>query len=956
MLNSKISKAVRLALMYGAVSATAFAVNAEESEENIEKIEVTGSSIKGTDLAGALPVNIISAEDIKNTGVTNVGDLVAQIPSMQGFTTPVSSVGGGGTGQATASLRGIGEDYTLVLLNGRRLAPLDSGNSVDLNSIPLAAIERVEVLTDGASALYGSDAIAGVINFILKDEAEESTVSARMDRPKDGAESYNLSFTTGFGDFDRDGFSIVASLSHEKTETLRSKDRDFAKTGFLEFEVDGNSYFQLNGSGNAIPGIAQVFIGERDEEGRPVDGAYTKVFSPYYAENGTCAPDTAANPNGTADGIDCVFDFTSTLEIFPENERTALLLQGDFAITDNIQAFSTLSYTDFTLTSRIAPNPTGARNLGALNGDTANSVLYTKYVEKHLTAEEQAKATEFRAAWRALPGGNRTNQYDNTAINVILGLEGTILNDIDFNTAVVYSKNEREDHVKNGYYNNATFDSTIASGAIDVFALAEDFDKDQASKDAIESVQWRGLWETVETDMLSFDFRASQPLFELPAGEVYVGYGVDYRENSYALILTEAQKNRVANAPANSNGYDLERSQYGVFTEFQVPILEDLSANLALRYDNIGKVKNNDPSDTQSYESNSDTTYKLSLRYNATDNLVLRASYGTGFKVASLRSYAQPLANQGVTGSAYTCPNLGDANREAFCPPGETQYQAFLKGSPTLAPEESEQMSAGFVYSPTTDTTIQVDYWSIEIEGKVEAPDFDYMFDNINLFNDSFQIHTSRADDTQKLLSVEREYMNLGKTETSGIDWKFSFNNELSFGQLKTTLQGTHIIDSQYTAPGVVPFEWESSLGKFGTDEEVVFRNVAQIQNTLTHGDFSHTLRFSYKSSYADDRVLVQRGTIANPVTETVYNKDGVASEQFVLENVQLKIPSYVKTDYKVDYFGFENTVITFGINNLFDKEPPFSLGDPEGHLVGYEGRYYDQLLRTYYLSVDYSF
>lgn len=956
MLNSKISKAVRLALMYGAVSATAFAVNAEESEENIEKIEVTGSSIKGTDLAGALPVDIISAEDIKNTGVTSVGDLVAQIPSMQGFTTPVSSVGGGGTGQATASLRGIGEEYTLVLLNGRRIAPMDSTNTVDLNSIPLAAIERVEVLTDGASALYGSDAIAGVINFILKDEVDQSTVSVRADRPSDGGDSYNISFTTGFGDLDRDGFSIVASISHDKVETLRSKDRDFAKTGFLEFEVDGNQYWDLNGSPNAIPAIAYVDIGGRDEEGRLLEGSYVKAFSPYHAKNGQCAPDTAPEPESNEHGADCWFDFTSTLEIFPENERTAFVLQGDFAVSDNLTAFSTLTYTDFTMTSRIAPRPTGQFSLGAINSATAaDSVLYTNYVKEHLTAEEQAKATAMTASWRALPGGNRTNQYDNSAINLIVGLEGTLLDDIDFNTAVVYSSSSREDTIKNGQFDRAKFAPTVATGAIDVFATPEEFEQNEAAKEAMESVQWRGLWDTTETEMLSFDFRASQPVFELPAGEVYVGYGVDYRENEYRLIRTDAQINRLSTAPAADVDYDLSRSQYGAFAEFQVPVLEDLSANLAVRYDNIGKVETGTP-DGNTYKSANDTTYKLSLRYNASDNLVLRGSIGTGFKVGSLRSFAQPLSSQGVTGGNFTCPNLGDPSREGFCPPGRTQYQLFLAGNPELAPEESEQTSLGFVYSPTSDTTIQLDYWSVEIEGKAEIPDPAYIFANVNQFNQDFVVHTNRSDDNLKLLSLERTYLNLGKTETSGIDWRFEFNNELSFGQLKTTLQGTHIIESQYTAPGVVPFEWESSLGKYGSDEEVVFRNVANIQNTLIHGDFSHSLRFTYKSGYQDDRVVVNRGTIENPVTEIVYNEEGVGSVEFEREHVQLSIPSYVKADYKIDYLGFENTVITFGVNNLFDKAPPFSLGDPEGHIVGYEGRYYDQLLRTYYLSVDYSF
>jgi len=156
--NSKLTKSIRLAMAFSAAAATAFSTNAlaqeDASNEAVERISITGSSIKRTDVEGALPVTSLSQEDIIKSGVTSVPDLIAQLPSMQGFTTPSESVGG----TASASLRGIGSEYTLVLLNGRRLAASGSGSGIDINAIPLAAIE-VEILNDGASALYGSDAI-----------------------------------------------------------------------------------------------------------------------------------------------------------------------------------------------------------------------------------------------------------------------------------------------------------------------------------------------------------------------------------------------------------------------------------------------------------------------------------------------------------------------------------------------------------------------------------------------------------------------------------------------------------------------------------------------------------------------------------------------------------------------------------------------------------------------------
>ncbi|WP_105167698.1 TonB-dependent receptor domain-containing protein [Pseudoalteromonas sp. T1lg23B] len=937
MLNSKVSKAVRLAIAFGAASTVALSTSAfaAEGEEKVERIEVTGSSIKGTDLAGALPIDVISAEDIKNTGVTSVPDLIAQIPSMQGFTTPVSSVGGGGAGIATASLRGIGDQYTLVLLNGRRLATSGSGSAVNLNNIPLAAVERVEVLTDGASALYGSDAIAGVINFILKSEHQGTTVALRTDQPKDGAESYNFSVTTGLGDFDADGYSVVASLSYDSTDSLRSSDRDFAKTGFLEFEHNRNAYYAINGSSNSVPGNA--FLTFADKTG--------KSFTPYEKVNGKCDVDTAFAPGDSF----CSFDYTSKLEIYPENERTALMLQADFALTDDVKAFATVNYTDFALTSRIAPEATGNIRI------PVDSVLFDKHIAPHLTAEQAENVTAFRGRWRGLAGGNRTDENHTKSFNAILGFEGVVFDKVDFNTAVVYSKSQRVDSLLDGYYNEKFVDY-VGAGKIDIFQSYEEFIKDENNLKALEEAKYREKDDTTTTESLSIDFRASQAAFELPAGEAYVGYGADYRINSYQKIRSAANKSdRRFGDGGGDFDYDLERASYGAFVELQLPATEDLSFNVATRYDTIGAVSNNmGGGDVNKDES--DTTYKVSFRYQATDNIVVRGSTGTGFRAATLLQIAEPITPFGVTSSAYSCPLPASDSRAQFCPPGSLQYQLFHLGSDSLKPETSEQSSIGFVYSPSTDFSFELDYWSVNIKEQVQRPDEDYMFNNPGLFDERFIVAPDRSDDTNKLLSVIKAPINIGENKTAGYDWKVMLNNEFSFGQLKTMVQGTYIDKSQYTLAGVFPYQWTSSLGRYGVDQDVVFRNIVNITNTLTHGDFSHTLRMKYKSGWKDAATTVGKGTIANPATEKFFDDKGDEQTRFATEQVQLAIPSHMTLDYKIDYSGIENMNITFGVNNLLDKAPPMSLADPEGHLVGYEGRYYDQLLRTYYISLDYTF
>ena len=219
---TKICSGVTLAL----ASLLATAVQAQDTE--VQRVEVTGSSIKRIAIEGALPIQTLTADDIRKSGATSVTDLVQNLASMQGFTTESQSVNGGGGGVTTASLHDLGSKYTLVLLNGHRMAPFNTGSEVNLNGIPLAAVERVEVLSDGASALYGSDAIAGVVNFILKKDSTAGAISAEVDVPqKAGGRSATVSISKGFGELAKDRWNVFLAASFDKQQALNASQRAF---------------------------------------------------------------------------------------------------------------------------------------------------------------------------------------------------------------------------------------------------------------------------------------------------------------------------------------------------------------------------------------------------------------------------------------------------------------------------------------------------------------------------------------------------------------------------------------------------------------------------------------------------------------------------------------------------------------------------------------------------------
>ncbi|WP_372870661.1 TonB-dependent receptor [Shewanella sp.] len=944
--NSILAKSVRFALVAGAAS-SAFAlpaVYAAEDGEKVERIQITGSAIKRTDLEGALPVQVIDAAEIAKSGVTSVPDLIASLPSMQGFVAEGESVGGGGGGVQTASLRDLGAEYTLVLVNGRRQVSSDSGGSVDINSIPLAAIKRVEILSDGASALYGSDAIAGVVNFILKDDVQETTVSARYSKPQDTS-SYNFNITTGFGDISTDGFNIMASYNHDGKDSLKASDRDFAKTGMVEFEHAGQQLIAISGSSNAIPGNAYVTYNVRDADGNLVivDGKQktgTYALNPYKEMTGSCHE--TSGPSGNA----CQFDYTSTLEIQPESTRDNFLLQGVFAVTDSMEVYASATYSKFDMTSRIAPYPTGTFSLGA------NSDLVQDYVIPYLPSDwEDANgisqdvagdATKYAARWRVLPGGNRTNEYSTVTKQFVVGVTGEVA-DWSYDFAINKGDATREDNRITGYPLDAEFRALLASGDLNVFLAPEDMSAEQNK--AVKDTMYNGNWDTTDTGLFTVEGKASGVIAEMPAGDVYLGVGFDYREQEYSVSISEANEQELIFLDGKGDEFDLSRNMYGAFAEVIVPVAENFEVTGSLRYDHIGATKDDMRAGEKTVgDSQADTTYKLSASYRPTDEWLFRASYGTGFKAPTMRQIAEPRVEFGVTATAYDCPEGLPAEKAQYCYTDKLQYDVYREGNGDLKPEKSTQYTVGFVWSGDSGTSFGVDYWNVEMQDQVSRLTQNQIFFEADRYSDLFVTKTDKGTgDT--ILAIVQAPDNIGKSKTSGIDWSFDFSNELSFGTWNTNVQGTYMIESKNLRIGTTDV-WDTSMGKVGPNEAVTFRNQIRIANTLTMGDLTQSLYVNYRSGYQD-----AAADVAFYVAQAADWDEAVDGSL-----VQKHVPHYFTIDYRMSYALGDSANLIFGIKNLLDEEPPFTLNAAAGHQVGYDPRYADPYGRTFYVQADYKF
>ncbi|MBB3196073.1 TonB-dependent receptor [Roseateles terrae] len=915
-----------------AILAVSMAAHAQEQTQQLERIEITGSSIKRFANEGSLPVQIISQEEMKATGATNVADLVQRIPAMQGFTIGDISIGSNSGGIVTASLHGIGESYTLVLVNGRRIAPTGSGSRINLNSIPMAAIERIEVLTDGASALYGSDAIAGVVNFVLKRNQKGGSVNVNYSNPiGNGATAMNASLTYGLGSMEENGFSVVASYRRDDQKRMRSGDRAFSSTAYLPFSVNGKNYVYDRTSNSADPANATVTFKRLAGETTTL-GAYS--FNPYLQANGKCAPNNfyslantipAGSPSksGTAN---CAYDYVSSIDVYPESTRDSFFVSGEAKLNDNFKVFSDVLFTRTDLTARIAANPIPITI-------ATNSALYGKYVDPYLTAAQRSHVDTVTANYRANDFGTRDSQTITDGKHISVGTEGSI-GDWDVNGALTWSQNSLNEKYVGGYFKTNEFTSLINSGQVDPFVPSGN--QPAAVQQLIDDSVYNGSIRKASTTLKGVNVGASGTVFNLPAGEVKLGTGADFRNYHYKQTPSADAVNGVIYNYAPSPAYDLERNNYGVFAEMVIPVIKDLEANAAVRYDTITKIK--DALNARDFgRDESATTYKLSARYKVNKQLLVRGSLGTGFKAPDMLDIAQPLVTNGVTAAGYDCPFPGDGSGAAPCKPGKSQYTQLAGGNENLKPEKSHQQTLGIRFDPTRNFGASIDYWKVKLTDAVSAVSADQAFSDPAKYASLFTTYQLPAENN-KYYAFMALSTNIGQSIYKGLDWQVEGRLPVEgLGKLTTTINGTYMIKSEYTMPGTSDV-FTSSLGKYGVDASVVFRNIMKATFSLESGKVTNMLRVNYRSGYKD---------ISQTVRDLSTGKN---------TTVQLDVPEYITFDYQGVYRWSKALELRLGVNNLTNEAPPLTLRSSSGHQVGYDPRYASPLGRTVYVNGNYSF
>jgi iron complex outermembrane recepter protein len=949
---TKIASGVLIALG-GTLALASFQVSAQSAPPAAQRIEITGSSIKRLDAESSLPVTVIKREDIDRSGFTTAADLIQSLPSMQGFITASKSVNGGGGGVTTASLHSLGSAYTLVLLNGRRLAPYNTGTTVNLNSIPLSIVERIEVLTDGASAIYGADAIAGVVNFILKKNSTAGDVSITANLPqRAGGRSANVAISKGFGDFDSDRFNILLGFAAEKQQELTAEQRSFSRTGFIPFEYQGKQVTTWFSSSNSIPGTVIL----TDSTGNGDGDAF---YSPDYLKTGKCGPRSVFRA-----GV-CRFDFSSTVQNIPDSERVSLFGTARFKLAETATLFGEFGFSDFKTNPRFAPP--------AQPGIFMTQALVDKHVTPYLAQLGVAPGTFFPVGdpgfqgpsinLRVYDAGGRTDEYRTKTLHVVLGGEGSA-GPVDYTAYVTHSENKFTDTLKAGYLSSNKFNALIASGAFDPLSAGIG-----SSAAVLAPAVLREVFDTSKSALDVASVKGSLGVVKLGGGDLSIGLGVDLARQSFkddpsaiAQGTNKLQPNFTDTPIGGSSGalpFDSTRNTVGTYLEIAAPILKELELAGALRFDAFDAVKNSKNFDesgapisaaTQGKKASA-ATYKLSARYQPLPELLFRGSIGTGFKAPTLASITSPVQSAGSSGF-HDCPPGLAANLAVFCTKVSSEYNKRSGGNPNtddsgLKPEKSEQWTIGFRIEPDRAFSFGVDLWQVKLKDRIDTVPEDVAFGDGVVYGKLFSVLPDPV--TQKpTLTFTQSPTNLGKAQYMGLDFDVSSTFGTPVGKLSSRATVTYMLQSKYEVAGLDGYQ--TSLGRIGPDTEVTFRWLANLSFSLESGPLTNTFNISLKPGYQDAESTASSGSEVRLV-----NANGSIGGRVGIDR---RVEAYSLVDWQGKYQFNKEFSVTLGIKNLLDKNPPFTIQnlDGTGNMRGYDARYADPLGRQFYLSAAYKF
>ena len=911
-----LSDAVRFGLVAGLATAVvapaAFAQEAEEGEATtLDRIEVTGSRLKRADIEGAVPVIVIDRASIDATGDVSVADVLRD-STFASFGNIRPQSGSSAQSLATVDLRGLGSGRTLVLIDGRRAPtnPMSASLGADLNAIPLAAVERIEILSDGASAVYGSDAIGGVVNVILRKDFNGAEL--RYGYGSTAVTGGDLEDVSAVFGTSSDRGNLIGGASHSSRGMVYTRDQ-------IGGQSLGNSTY-----GNNYLNWRVTEIADPDNPGQMIPAAGVRPV-PGFDCNSSANPGFWTLPSGN-----CSFDFNSVAANEASVDNTAVFVRGDYQINDDWTVYMTATNTRVKTFGRYAPVPGVVRASDGTSQDI-NNPQFVSWVHANrqrakelygigldtdvdpatgdlvwgpggLAADQDGLPTNFYHRFAA--AGNRDNYTVANNADFLVGFQGQLTDTISVDFG---GRRTSYDYDENGY---GYVIGSLANAAVDSgdYLLTDPYGASQETLNGFTATIGRNsFFKTVEWyGNVNFD------LFEMGGGISNAVVGAEYREEEYQDLydsLSQAGVVLGSSGGASAGSRDVTSAYF----EWLLPFTSSFDITLAGRYDKYSDYGN-------------DFSPKIAARWQPLDNLTFRASYGQGFRAPGL-----DILNQADSFSAEPVQDPASCVFNGLTPEcinsdgeqDDVQVDSYFIANPALSSEQSTQYSVGVVYDPVDWLDLSLDYYNIEVEDNITA------FSGQDIVDKDLDpaaygaipagLSITRDPVTGRILEIITGYANEGTLETDGVD--FRANTDFDFG-------GAGRLQNRLTVSWVNKYDVTSGAGT--TIEEIGRMGYpdlrANLANDWAFGDWNFTWNINYIAGQQDPR------------TPT-----GAPGPQ---------VGGYATNDVQVAWSAPWNGKVAVGATNVGDRYP---------ELVAFDGRpwnfnLYDAYGRTIYLRYTQTF
>ncbi len=881
-------KKVALALGMGGVALVA---GGSVAAQDI-KVNVTGSNIKRVDSETSAPIETITREDIQNSGLQTIQDVVRQITANNNGSISPSFTNGFSASGTGVSLRGLGPNNTLVLLNGRRMANFglaDDGHAsyVDLSQIPFDAVERIEVLKDGASAIYGSDAVAGVVNVILRQQFTGITATATGGTTYNGeGNQWKAAITGGIGDLTKDRYNAYVTLDYQKQDANpMNKGKDYVGTNNL------------------------TFMGLLDQRpGNPLSGFGTT--SPL----GNVRPVSASNPNGTPgayvglpgncpadnqDGQFCRWEIKDYLDILPQVERFNVFARGQYNITNDISAYTELSYFQVKTDTRNTPTGTRANWFDPSTNTIKSSVniyLPVGHPDNPFSANNQVARLYYVDA--AL--GGRDASYETDTQRYLFGVKGATAG-WDWDVAGLYIRSQTDADRQGFYLYDRLLSALNGQSPYGYYRVGSNA---SLNNPAIYGWIAPSASYSILSENTIFDAKASRDIYKLDGGQMALAFGYEFRREEVNNPGTPGTDTGNVLGLGYSAAFG-SRNVNAIYAELYAPVLKNLELTAAVRFDDYSDVG---------------TTWnpKIGAKWTVIPSLVLRGTYATAFRAPGLYETSTANASAGFTVASdpVRCPVTGSP---ADC---SGQVLGINIGNPYIKPEKSDTYTVGVIWEPMPGLSGTLDYWNIDTKDQITIGSVQAVVNNPS----GFPAATIGRDtnnlpgipNSGTLLYVSTPYQNANTVKTDGIDldviWKWNLKQ---YGTLTTEFQWTHVFNYSQTFSSGETSKYVGTSGNYdvssgsGTPEDRWNLILGWQQ-----GPWNVTGTVRYVSGYDEIPFQGVSSSLSDPDSQCL-------GLQYAGSNCS--VSSFTTLDLAASYSGFKNWQIFGSVINVFNRIAPYA-------------------------------